>query len=110
MNRYCFPLFCTQNFHCRLEIKFFTAHLNVLIVKYQAFNEANAPTTPFTLLLQQRNYNYGLEAVEDQKLINRKTNEEFSLRKLGEYRYLLGEYQYVFDGFEIKRGAKKNAN
>ena len=66
-----------------------------------AFNEANAPTMPFTLLLKET-YIDGLN-IEDQKLINRKTNEEFSVQKHGKYRHF-----DVFDGLEIKRGAKKN--
>ena len=43
--------------------------------------------------------------MEDQKLINRKTNEEFSLQKLGKYRHF-----DVFNGIEIKRAAKENNN
>ena len=58
---------------------------------------------PFTLLLK-KTYIHGLN-IEDQKLINRKTNEEFSMQKQGKYLYF-----DVFDGLEIKRGAKKNAD
>ena len=71
----------------------------MLSLEYQAFNEASVPTTPFTFLLQNRYIIYGLNAIEDQRLINKKTNEEFSLQKQG---------KYGFDGLKIKRAAKEN--
>ena len=58
---------------------------------------------PFTLLLK-KSYIDELN-IEDQKLINRKTNEEFSVQKQCKYRFI-----QAFDGLEIKRGARKNAD
>ena len=58
---------------------------------------------PFTFLLKDA-YIGGLE---DQKLINTKTNEEFSVQKQCKYQY---RFSQAFDGLKIKRGARKNAD
>ena len=55
---------------------------------------------PFTFLLKDT-YTHGFN-MEDLKLINRKTNEEFSVQSQGKYRHF-----DVFDGLEIKRQIKR---
>ena len=58
---------------------------------------------PFTLLLK-KSYIDELN-IEDQKLINRKTNEKSSVQKQCKYRFF-----QAFNGLKIKRGARKNAD
>ena len=65
----------------------------------QKFEEANTPALPYTLQLKQMRWNtVSFTKTEEIMLQNKKTNEEFSVRKK----------EYVI--IEIKRAIKKVKN
>ena len=73
---------------------------NISVSEIQKFEGANTPGLPYTLQLVQFKWIlFSFVKTEETLLQNKKTNEEFSLRKKGFY-----------DTIEIKRAIKKVEN